>query len=417
MSNTKTDYYKVLEIEKTASDEDIKISYKNLAKKWHPDRNKDNVEEANRKFAEISEAYGILKDPMKRKTYDNFGFAGIDGSGPDNGNPFGFDPFSMFKDFFQKENDIPEVQVQVKVTLEELYTGIKKKVKYERFTLCKDCNSKGSIGDKVECKGCMGKGVSIARTPIGIMQTTCRMCGGKGVDPSAPKCKPCKGSGCYKEEHSVTLTIPKGSSEKHPIILENEGNEIPLNERSDKNARSNIIVIISEITHQKFSRGTVIKEIGKVNENNLLIEIKLTLEESLCGFEKTFTHLDGKHFTFGMTDTIRNGDVYVMKGYGMPYFRDENKKGDLIIKLSVEQRNISNDKKNKIWKLLSNEPYVEINKQTPNVINYNNYKVDMVNEEQKESMKNKYRNRSRGKDDDIDEGPTGQANGMQCAQQ
>lgn len=413
----KQDLYKVLELEKNATDEQIKASYKKLVKKWHPDKNPDNKEEATKKFREVSEAFGILSDPEKKKAYDNFGFAGIDevdggeggmgGMGGMGGTPFGFDPFSMFKNFFQKENDIPEVQVQVNVTLEELYTGVKKKVKFDRYTLCKECKSKGRLGDNVDCKKCDGKGMTIQRTPIGIMQNTCRECGGKGVDLKAPKCKPCNGMGCVKENHTLSINIPKGSSEKHPIMVENEGNEIPENEQQDENTRSSVVIIISEQQHNKYNRGTVIKEIGKVNESNLMIEVKLTLEESLCGFEKKFTHLDGTHFTFSMNETVRHGDIFVLKGKGMPYY-NEDKKGDLIIKVSVEKTEISNELKHKIWKLLSNEPYTEVKKKTSNLISYEDYKTEMVNEDKKENMKNRYRRRNVDEDDENPNGCTPQ---------
>ncbi len=405
----KQDLYKVLELEKNATDEQIKSSYRKLVKKWHPDKNQDNVEEATKKFREISEAYGVLSDPQKRKAYDNFGFAGIDetdggegAGGP--GGPFGFDPFSMFKSFFQKENDVPEVQVTVNVTLEELYTGCKKKVKFDRYTLCKECNAKGRTGADVDCKKCDGKGMTIQRTQLGMMQSTCRECGGKGVNQKAPKCKPCNGLGCFKEQHTLNITIPPGSSEKHPIMIDNEGNEIPENERQDENTRSSVVVVISESQHNKYNRGTVIKEIGKVNESNLMIEVKLTLEESLCGFEKKFTHLDGKHFTFSMNETVRQGDIFVLKGMGMPYY-NENKKGDLIIKVSVEKTEISQEIKHKLWKLLSTEPYTEVKKKTQNLINYDDYKTEMINEDKKESMKNRYRKRNTN--DDGDNNPNG----------
>jgi len=419
----KTDYYTVLGVEKTASDDQIKDAYKKLAKQWHPDRNKNNVEEANKKFNEVSEAYNVLKDPAKRKTYDNFWFAGIDENenGGHSGSPFGhgFDPFSMFKDFFQKESDIPEVQVPVKVILEDLYSGITKQVKYDRYSLCKPCKAKGCIGDNVECTTCKGKGATIARTPLGIMQSQCRMCGGKGVDPKAPKCKDCNGVGCFKESHSITVNIPKGSSEKHPIIVENEGNEIPEDERNDNNNRTRVVIIINEASHKKFSRGTVIKEVGKINENNLVIEIKLTLEESLCGFKKTFTHLDGKHFNFNMSTMVKHGEIFVMKGQGMPYFNDDKRMGDLIIKISVENKEIPQDKKEKIWKLLSTEPYTEVKKSSPNIINYNDYKEEVVQENKKESMKNKYRRRqvNDSDDDDGDENFNMRGGPPQCAQQ
>ena len=408
---TKQDLYKVLELEKNATDEQIKSAYKRLVKKWHPDKNPDNCEEATKKFREVSEAFGILSDPEKKKSYDNFGFAGIDevdggeGGGMGMGsNPFGFDPFSMFKNFFQKENDnIPEVQVPVSVTLEELYIGVKKKVKFDRYTLCKECKSKGRTGDNVDCKKCDGKGMTIQRTPIGIMQNTCRDCGGKGVDQKAPKCKPCNGQGCFKENHTLTINIPAGSSEKHPIMIDNEGNEIPEDERQDENSRSSVVIVINEQPHNKYNRGTVIKEIGKINESNLMIEVKLTLEESLCGFEKKFTHLDGKHFHFSMTETVRHGEIFVLKGMGMPYY-NENKKGDLIIKVSVEKSEIPTEIKHKLWKLLSDVPYVEIKKKTPNLIPYDDYKTEMINEDNKESMKNRYRKRNV---DEENENPNG----------
>jgi len=395
--SSKQDFYTVLELEKNASVEQIKESYKRLVKKWHPDKNPNNVEEATKKFREVSEAFGILSDPEKKKAYDNFGFAGIDGvnneEGGMRGNPFGFDPFTMFKNFFQKENDIPEVRVQVNVTLEELYNGVKKKIKYDRYTLCKECKSKGRLGDNVNCKKCDGRGMTIQRTPIGIIQNTCRDCGGKGVDLKAPKCKPCNGMGCVKENYTLTINIPKGSSEKHPIIIKNEGNEIPKEEQEDENTRSPVVVIISEQQHNKYNRGIAIKEIGKINENNLMIEVKLNLEESLCGFEKKFTHLDGTYFIFSINETVRHGDIFVLKGKGMPYY-NEDKKGDLIIKISVEKTELSTELKHKIWKLLSDVPYTEVKKKTSNLINYEDYKTEMINEDKKENMKNRYRRRN-----------------------
>ena len=363
--NNKEDLYEVLGLTKTASDEEIKASYKKLVKKWHPDKNQNNKDEATKKFREISDAYGILSDPLKKKTYDNFGFAGLDENdniGGDDGS-FGMNPFAMFKNFFEQNDDIPEVQVTINLTLEELYVGTKKKVKFNRYTRCDDCNSRGRIGENIDCKHCSGKGVTIRKTPMGPMQNICKPCAGKGVDQKAPKCKKCNGVGCYEESHTLNVTIPKGSSEKHPIIIDNEGNEIPDDERTDQNTRSSVVIIVSETEHPKFNRGTVIKEIGKVNENNLMTEIKLTLHESLCGFERKLSHLDGKQFVFSMNEPVRHNDIFVMKDMGMPYYK-EDKKGDLILKLSVERTNVSNDMKQKIWKLFTDEPYVEMKKKT-----------------------------------------------------
>jgi DnaJ-class molecular chaperone len=398
------DYYNILGVQKTASDAEIKTAYRELAKKWHPDKNPNNRDEATTKFNELSEAFNVLKDQQKREIYDKFGAEGVEEQehmANAGGHPFGFDPFSMFKDFFRQENDVPDIQVQVKLTLEEIYTGTKKKINYERYTLCSECDGKGATGTSVECDKCSGKGMTINRTPMGMIQSTCRYCNGKGINPKAPKCKKCNGNRCMLENHTLNINIPCGTSDRHPIMVENEGNEIPIDERRG-NARSNVVVVINEIQHQKFNRGTVIKEIGKINENNLLIEVKLSLEESLCGFEKIFTFLDGNTFKFALCDSVKHGDIFVMKGYGMTYFNDSTKKGDLLIKINVENKKLLPEQKLKIWKLISSEPYVEI-KKSSNIINFNDYKTEAVHENKKESMKDKYRRRK--EQEQENEGP------------
>jgi len=247
---------------------------------------------------------------------------------------------------------------------------------------------------------------------MGIIQSQCGHCGGKGIDPKAKKCDECRGNTCLKEEYTLNVTIPKGSSQKHPVVIENEGNEIPVNERSDNTERTNVVIIIDEITHLKYKRGTIIPEIGKLNEDNLLIEVKLTLEEALCGFEKTFTHLDNKLFKFAVSDSVKHGDIYVMKGYGMPKYNDSTRKGDLLIKISAEHKKLSNTQKSKIWQVLSNEPYNEVTKSSSNLVNFSEYKTEAVNDERKENMKNKYRRRQNNKDDEVDDD-----DGPQCVQQ
>ena len=335
---SKRDYYEVLGVSKTATEDEIKKAYKKLAKQWHPDKNPDNKEEATNKINEINEAYAVVGDAEKRQMYDAGGFEGLEEGG--------FDMSDIINQMMPQRVQVPNVDVEITLTLEEKYTGCSKTIVFVRHSNCKPCNSKGRVGDNINCKDCNGRGMQVSRTPMGMMQQTCRTCRGNGVNSSAPACKDCNGKGLKQEQCTLTVQIPRGGD---TIELQNQGNEIP-----NKSQRSSVIIHIREQEHKVFKR----------ENNNLVIHLDLKLEESLCGFTKTFKHLDKSDIVFAMAKPVRHKDVYIMKHKGMPK-AGTNKFGDLIFHINVVETELSSEIKQKLWKLLSNEPYNEVKDSTP----------------------------------------------------
>ena len=189
-------YYDILDLDSNCTIQDIKKSYRELAIKWHPDKN-DNKEEAEKKFKEISEAYQILSDETKRKEYDNNQL----------GETKTIDPYEIFKNIFEKEESIPNVIVKLNANIEDLYTGYTEKVKYMRYSPCINCDMMGTK-DKVNgnCDSCSGNGVIMETIHDGnssngymINEKKCIECDGNGLNPKIEKCNNCNGDKYVKE--------------------------------------------------------------------------------------------------------------------------------------------------------------------------------------------------------------------------
>jgi DnaJ-class molecular chaperone len=408
------DYYKILGVEKTDDINKIKSAYKKLAFKYHPDKNPNNPI-AEEKFKEITEAYQVLSDETKREIYDNYGHSGLDNNGFE---PSNFDPTNIFRDIFGFDNNIsiPPVEVYIDVTLEELFTGTEKDFSFDRFSICKKCKGKGANGKNINCKTCKGTGSRMIRIMGGIGQMPCDECDGRGIDPKAEKCKTCNGDGTNIENHSIKIKINRGHSKTKPIIIENEGNEIPENEIGNSNrTRTNVIVAIKEIEHKLFTRGSVIKELRKVEESNLVIELNISLAESLCGFSKTITHLNKEELKINMHDMVRHSDIIVIRNQGM-YIQNSDKRGDLLIRIKVDTLKFSKSDKQKIWALLGDGPYNHNSKNSPGIIFYDDYKKEIVDEHEKEYMKEQYRQRKKQHktDSELDDDDGGN---IQCSTQ
>ncbi len=238
----KRDYYEVLGVERTATDEEIKKAYRRLAKKYHPDANPDNKKEAEAKFKEVNEAYETLSDKQKRTMYDQFGHNGPQGFG--GGNPgggyysystSGFDGFDIDLDDIvssifgggrrrtSRASNGPskgaDLRHDVEITFEESFLGVKKQISINREDICDTCHGTGAKpGSKVEtCSMCGGTGQikQIQTTLFGQMQTsrTCTTCGGTGKIIKET-CDTCRGKGKIRRQAKITVNIPAGIADR-----------------------------------------------------------------------------------------------------------------------------------------------------------------------------------------------------------
>jgi molecular chaperone DnaJ len=219
---TKADYYELLEVPRTATDEEIKKSFRKLAQKYHPDKNPNNPE-AEDKFKTINEAYEVLSNPEKRRTYDHFGHTN---NGPGaSARPRGFGGFSGFEGFenafahfFHQQhsnNNVPrrgeDVQYQLRVTLEEVFNGCQKEISLNKYEKCTKCNESGvspDTGNK-PCNMCQGVGqINVAAGPFHVTQT-CPSCQGNGIS-SECRCGTCNGTGRMSVYQKLNINVPKG---------------------------------------------------------------------------------------------------------------------------------------------------------------------------------------------------------------
>jgi len=232
---SKRDYYDILELNRDATDEDIKKAYRKLAFKYHPDRNKDDGAEA--KFKEINEAYEVLSDAQKRGRYDRFGHAGVDGIGR------GFEGFDFggFGDIFDAffggtsrggRRSVSErggdIRFKMEITFEEGVFGSEKELEIERVEPCAICHGIGSEpgSSPAQCPNCRGTG-EIRRSQHGLFGhftniTTCDQCRGRGLVITDP-CKQCNGVGRERRRRKVAIKIPAGVDDGNTVRLTGEG--------------------------------------------------------------------------------------------------------------------------------------------------------------------------------------------------
>ncbi len=248
---SKRDYYEILGLGKNATGAEIKKAYRQLALKYHPDKNPDN-KEAEEQFKEAAEAYEILSDENKRSRYDQFGHAGLGGASGTNGHNMSMDDiFSQFGDIFgdafggfgggfsgfgggggrtrRRVNRGSNLRVKVKLTLEEIAKGVEKKIKVTKYVDCNSCSGSGSKGGSSysSCSTCHGTGqvTRVSNTFLGQMQTasTCPSCGGEG-QTIVNKCPACTGNGIVKGEEVITMNIPAGVENGMQLSMSGKGN-------------------------------------------------------------------------------------------------------------------------------------------------------------------------------------------------
>lgn len=350
----KRDYYEVLGVSKDASEDDIKKAYRKIAIKYHPDRNPGN-KEAEEKFKEAAEAYDVLHDPEKRKQYDQFGFNGPTGNGAggfggfSSGGGFSMDDiFSMFGDVFgghgggfsgfssgfgggggqrrpaqQRGSDL---RLKVRLTLQEIATGVTKKFKVKRDVPCSHCHGTGSEDGSARdtCPTCHGSGVVTRTTQslFGMMQTqsVCPTCGGEGT-VIKNKCHECGGSGVVKGEEVVEIKIPAGVSEGMIVNVPGKGNTGRHN-----GTPGNIQVYIEEEPNDTFIR----------DDNDIIYNLLLDFPTAALGGSVEIPTIDGGRVRVKIEPGTQPGKALRLRGKGLPSVQGYGRgMGDMVVNVSV----------------------------------------------------------------------------------
>ncbi len=329
----KRDYYEVLGINKGASDDEIKKAYRRLAKKYHPDLNKDNPE-AEGKFKEAAEAYDVLSDSEKRSRYDQFGHAGVDPNAGFGGFS-GFDMGDIFGSFFgggfgggTRRRNGPvrggDIQQAVELTFEEAAFGCKRKVNIIRSESCTECGGSGAKKgtSPVTCSKCGGSGQmrTVQNTPFGQFQsqTTCNACGGKGTTISDP-CQKCNGSGQMRKNRELEVNIPAGIDHGQTVSVRGQG------EAGLRGGPSGDLLITVYV-----KKSTVFTREG----NNVYVDVPITFIQATLGCEIEIPTIDGK-VTQRIPEGTQHGTKFRLKDKGIPSIRN-GARGDQYVRIIVE---------------------------------------------------------------------------------
>lgn len=324
MENKKS-YYEILGVDKNASEDDIKKSYRKLALKYHPDRlvNKSEEEkkEAESKFKEITEAYDVLSNPEKKRKYDNGGINWEDFMG-------GFNPFSGMGDIFNmggsrnRVNKGKDCKVTISITLQEAYKGGKKNVSYNNCEPCEECKGTGNAnGVESKCQYCKGTGIISDMKQMGpgsfsMSQKPCHHCGGTGKIITNP-CKKCNGSGFTYKINTIEIDIPIGVVNGMYMKIAGKGGK-PIG----TGVNGDLIVMFEIINDYYFERP---------DEVNLLHHEWIPFNECLLGFEKEFKTIDGGTVKVVAPELTPDGHSFIFKGKGMPHPNNPNFIGDYAV--------------------------------------------------------------------------------------
>ncbi|KPL00655.1 MAG: molecular chaperone DnaJ [candidate division Zixibacteria bacterium SM23_73_3] len=362
----KQDYYEVLGLSRDATEDDVKKAYRRLALKYHPDKNPGS-KEAEEKFKEATEAYEVLKDPQKRSTYDRFGHAGL--SGAEGFGGFDFTSFdlsdalrafmrdfgsfgSIFDEFFgttsrgtrrsyQKGQDL---QIRLKLTLEEIATGVEKKIKLKKLQRCEECNGTGAErgSSKKVCPKCQGSGQirRVSRSLFGqfVNVTTCDYCNGEGMVVDRP-CPVCGGDGRVKGSSTISVKIPPGVTTGNYIQMRSAGDAGPRG-----GPAGDVIVFIQEKEHPNFQR----------RGDDIVHETLISFAQAALGDEVTIPTLDG-NMNLKIPSGTQSGKIFKLKGRGIPRLHGYGRGDELIRVLVWVPTRLTSEEKKLLKELASKE--------------------------------------------------------------
>lgn len=345
MAEEKRDYYEVLGVSKTASDDEIKKAYRKLAKQYHPDLNPGD-KEAEKKFKEANEAYEVLSDSTKRARYDQFGHAGVDPSygagGPGAGGFGGFGGFDMgdlgdiFEGFFgggfgssrRANPNAPrrggDLQTSCTISFFEACKGVKREISIQRMESCPDCYGSGSEPghDAQTCPDCHGTGqVRVTqRTPLGSMTSSrpCSRCGGKGKIITNP-CKKCNGNGRIRVTKKIEVSIPAGIDDGQTLAVRGQGDS-----GINGGPAGDLHVTVTVRPDTLFKRDGY----------DIWCEIPLTYMQAALGDELTVPTIDGK-VKYTIPEGTQPGTVFRLRGKGVQNLNGRGR-GDQYVEVTVE---------------------------------------------------------------------------------
>lgn len=341
-------YYEILEVDKSASKDDIKKSYRKLAKKYHPDKNPEhaNYEE---KFKDISEAYSVLSDDTKRSNYDNYGSPdGPQGFGGFGGGQ-GFDMGDIFNTFFggqgfQQNRTIKrgnDVQVRININIRDVNTGLDKKIKYSRNVKCKSCDGWG--GEHTTCNNCGGTGRVNVRRQMGFttMSTTvdCSVCNGDGFIVTN-QCNDCKGTGVVKDDTELNISVPKGVNHGDKFQGSGKGNS-PIRP-GNGGIYGNLNIIIN------IENDTPLEREG----NNLIYRLNVPFTTLMLGGDAIIPTLEND-IKIPINRFTRINEIKKIRGKGLSDQRGH--RGDLLVVVNMDYPKELTEEEEELLEKLSNQ--------------------------------------------------------------
>ncbi|UNI21217.1 DnaJ- protein scj1 [Purpureocillium takamizusanense] len=328
------DYYKVLGVEKDATERQLKSAYRQLSKKFHPDKNPGD-ETAHEKFVQVSEAYDVLSDQETRHIYDTRGHEGVKQHQQGGGQGGHHDPFDLFSRFFgghghfghaHREPRGHNVEVRVEISLRDFYNGATTEFKWERQQICETCEGSGSADGKVDtCGVCGGHGVRIIKQQLAPgmfqqMQMRCDACGGRGKT-IANKCPTCSGARVERKFNTVTLKVERGAARDSRVVYENEADASPDWVAGD------LIVNLSEKDPSEDENPDGLDGVYfRRKDDDLYWTEVLSLREAwMGGWTRNLTHLDAHVVRLGRPrgQSVQPGHVETVAGEGMPRWHED----------------------------------------------------------------------------------------------